>query len=248
MSTPGDFTISVDAIALQRAEEVARSVFRDWKWTEGGGHKHISTELKLGQVAMDVNREILPPLALALMFFGGELPNELIAKLRNRTQTRDTLFELWCLGMFGQRCKVEYEPRLSNGKVPDLCVHAGRKLYVECKSHHFMDSVYWSRFQKAASLIGQQVGGSPLQKKAWGQDLRVEVYPDMSPNSNDLLRLGETVQTEAIDEFVTPGRASPAQRSVRADVKKAISYQFSGSNSVFGFTVTANERFTNERP
>ncbi len=62
--------------------------------------------------------EVLPALVLAHRHFGRDLPSGLIQKLRNPPQVRDTFFELKCFGMFQDKHKIVYEPRLFN-KTPD---------------------------------------------------------------------------------------------------------------------------------
>jgi hypothetical protein len=127
---------------------------------------------------LDIKRDVVPPIALALRYFGDTLPASLIQKLRNRPQTQDALFELLCLGFFAEHNKVLYEPVLTDGKVPDLLVEpvGGPALYAECKSHRFLEASYWGAFTAVSSQLCDAFTGHPITDTVEREGLRLELY------------------------------------------------------------------------
>jgi hypothetical protein len=150
-----------------------------------------------GQRSTDFARELIPGLVYAHRFFGDSLPKGLREKLRNQPQTHDTLLELTCLGAFQTHHKVQYEPTLADGKVPDLMLSlpAGEAVYVECKSQRPMDSKDQRRFHKATGRIYQilDLKKSAFVKKAWAEGLRSELRLSQSPSHADLKELEQTL-------------------------------------------------------
>lgn len=164
------------------------SIFADWEWMPPGGHQYLSFRLGNGSRTFDVIRDVVPSLAFACHHFGTPLPDGVIKKLKNRTQTEDTLFELLCLGMLSTRSKVTYEPSIASRKVPDLLIQPldGPPVYVECKSHHMIESKYWRAFQTVSSQLCNELGDHPLVRTAWAKSMRTEVYLKGRPSEVEI--------------------------------------------------------------
>jgi hypothetical protein len=150
-----------------------------------------------GQRPADFAGELIPGLVYAHRFFGDSLPKGLKEKLRNQPQTHDTLLELTCLGAFQPHHKIQYEPALTDGKVPDLMLSlpAGPDVYVESKCQSLMDSKHQRLFLKASRRIHQILSrkSSAFVEKAWAEGLRSEVRLSQSPSEADLKKLEKTL-------------------------------------------------------
>jgi hypothetical protein len=150
-----------------------------------------------GQRPADFARELIPGLVYAHRFFGDSLPKGLKEKLRNQPQTHDTLLELICLGAFQPHHNIQYEPELTDGKVPDLMLSlpGGPDVYVESKCQSLMDSKHQRLFLKATARIHQILSrkSSAFVEKAWGEGLRSEVRLSQSPSEVDLRKLEQTL-------------------------------------------------------
>jgi len=183
--------VLVEQALLDRARERAVSIFPVWHWMPPGGTQYLSRELKGENPVLDVARDVVPSLAFAERHFGDPLPDALVKKLQNKSQTEDTLFELLCLGLLSARHKVVYEPQIGSGKVPDLLIEPvdGPPVYVECKSHHMLETKYWQAFQSISSRVCQTLGDEPLVKAAWADGLRTEVYLKGRPSDGEITSL-----------------------------------------------------------
>lgn len=144
-------------------------------------------------------KELIPAFLYAHRYFGDSLPIELRQKLRNQPQTHDTLFELICMGYLQQDHEVRYEPRLGDGKVPDLMLtlNCEQEVYVECKAQSVDLSKHMQLFSDAASEIHSALDTkrSKFVERSWDQGLRVEVRLSQSPSSADIRELQQTVDT-----------------------------------------------------
>jgi len=141
--------------------------------------------------------ELIQPILYAHRFFGDVLPTDLVQKLTNQTQTHDTLFELICLGRFQQYHNITYEPKLVDGKVPDLMLTLTQEqqVYVECKSQSVNVSKHTRLFQDASRQIHDVLSTkqSAFVENAWANGLRIEVRLSRSPASADIRALQETL-------------------------------------------------------
>lgn len=187
--------VRIETAELDRALVCAVELFRDWEWSPPGGRAYLAVPSRDGHTTLDVQRDVILPLALAGRHFKWSFPAGLEQKLRNHTQTIDTLFELVCLGLFSRRHSVTYEPQLESGKVPDLRVEldGGPQVYVECKSHHMMEAVYWDRFQRVSSRLCEAVYDLPVVKDAYAEGLRTEFHSDGRPSDFDIGTVREKV-------------------------------------------------------
>lgn len=160
---------------------------------------------------LDIKRDVVPPIAFALRYFGDTLPTQLIQKLRNRPQTQDTLFELLCLGFFAERNKVVYEPKLADGKVPDLLVEldGGPPLYVECKSHRFVEAPYWEAFMAVSSQLCEAFTAQPITKAGEEERLRLELNLKARPSSKEIEAVRKAIPMLALEQVRVEHPLSP---------------------------------------
>jgi hypothetical protein len=142
-------------------------------------------------------KELIPGLVCAHRFFGDSLPEGLKQKLRNPAQTHNTLLELMVLGAFQPPHKVQYEPTLADGKVPDLMLSlsAGPTVYIECKSQSLISSEHDRLFHKATDRIHRilDLQSSAFVKDAWAEGLRSEVRLSATPSDADLREFEQTL-------------------------------------------------------
>src|SRR6266404_7277008 len=181
--------IQIDQAAWECAYQEALSIFADCDIRPPGVNSHVSIKICGDHnVGLDIRRDIVPPLAFAQRYFGGTLPDVVIKKLRNWTQTQDTLFELLCLGVFSQRHKVTYEPKIISGKVLDLLVEPTNAppVYVECKSQHFSEAKYFHSFQEVSARISSLFDGLPVTTAAMTEGLRIEVSLNTRPSDREI--------------------------------------------------------------
>jgi len=207
--------VQVSQDLLERAYEKAISIFSDWDLTPPGVHSHLGIDLNCHKLVLDIKHEVVPPLAFALKYFGDGFPRSLIQKLRNKPQTTDTLFELVCLGFFAEHHKVIYEPKLPDGKVPDLRVEldGGPFIYVECKSHRYADAPYVEAFMDVSSqIICDAFTGQPITTAAEQEHSRMEVYLKARPSSREIEQFRKAIPALTMDRVrvecpVTPNIA-----------------------------------------
>lgn len=211
------FDIHVSQDLLDRAYEKAISIFSDWSLTPPGVHSHLSIERNRCKFVLDIKRDVVPPIAFALRYFGDSFPTALVQKLRNKPQTSDTLFELLCLGFFAERNKVVYEPKLADGKVPDLLIEleTGPSVYIECKSHSFLDTQYYEAFITVSSQVCNIFSNQPLTKAGVLEHLRMEVYLNSRPSSREIDLLRTAIPTITLDRVQAECRVTP-NISIRA--------------------------------
>ena len=81
---------------IDQALGSAVDIFSDYEQTVSSGLCAVVLRSAGGQRATDFARELIPGLVYAHRFFGDSLPKGLKEKLRNQSQTHDTLLELWC--------------------------------------------------------------------------------------------------------------------------------------------------------
>jgi len=181
------FDIQLSQALFDRAHERAMSIFSDWEWTPPEERRYLSIRRDDETLILDVVQDVVAPLAFAERYFGDTWPDSLIKKLRNRTQTVDTLFEMICLGEFSLRHKVVYEPKIESGKVPDLRIEPPESpaVYVECKSHHFTESKYCRTF-KAVTALCQAFAEERILKASWAEGLRTEIYLTGRPSDAEI--------------------------------------------------------------
>lgn len=201
--------LTQDAVASRAPQHTVRmgldscfAIFSDFEFAPDFS-RLIVRRHKL-QTSLHIARELAPALTYAHQYFGSTLPQDLIDKLRNKTQILDTLFELRCLGLFQLCHKVIYEPKLCGGKVPDLKVslNSSVDIYIECKSQHILDSEYQRIFEKFTSQCFAVVENSKAQKAAWEQDLRIEIHLKNTPQSDEIDLLRETVKAATVTDLV----------------------------------------------
>lgn len=180
------------------------SVFADFPKVFTGGFADVVLECGKRSTSVHIATQLAPALTVAHKHFGPVLPQSLIAKLRNRTQTLDTLFELTCMGIFKVCHSLSYEPVLADGKVPDLMISLRGlgDVYIECKSHGHTDSNYQRLFNKWTSLCVDAIANTPLQTLAWEKGLRVEVRISATPTLEDVAQLREHAATATVDQLV----------------------------------------------
>jgi hypothetical protein len=146
-------------------------------------------------------QELIPGFLCAHRFFGDSLPKELKRKLRNQGQTHDTLLELMVLGAFQPHHKVQYEPTLADGKVPDLMLSLsnGLAVFIECKSQRLMGSEHDRMFRKATDRIHRilDLQSSAFVRKAWAEGLRSEVRLSRTPSDADLREFERSLNKHA---------------------------------------------------
>jgi len=193
---------------IDKALASAVEIFSGFEQKFAPGFCHVLLRSASGQRPTSFALELIPGLVYAHRFFGDSLPKGLKEKLRNQAQTDDTLLELTCLGAFQPHHKVQYEPRLADGKVPDLMLSlsAGQVVYVECKSQSPMDSKHQRRFDKATGRIYQilDLKSSAFVKKAWAEGLRTEVRLSQSPSHADLRELEQILDEHAPRAGIPP--------------------------------------------
>jgi hypothetical protein len=193
---------------IDQALASAVEIFSDFEQKFAPGFCGVMLRAAGGQRPTDFALELIPGLVYAHRFFGDLLPKGLKEKLRNQPQTHDTLLELWCLGAFQPHHKVQYEPRLADGKVPDLMLSlsAGQAVYVECKFQRPTGTKDQRRFDKATGRIYQilDLKRSAFVKKAWTEGLRSEIRLSQSPSHADLKELEQTLDEHAPKAGIPP--------------------------------------------
>jgi hypothetical protein len=206
--------IQIGQDLLDRAYDKAVSIFSDSELTPPGIPSYLSIELNGGKLVLDIKRDVVPPIAFALRYFGDKFPELLVQKLRNKPQTTDTLFELLCLGLFANNHEVVYEPKLADGKVPDLMVEldGGPSVYVECKSHRLVDAPYLQAFMAISSQVCDAFTNQPITKDGQQAGLRLEVYLKARPSSGEIEEFRKAIpalrpESVQAESFVTPNIA-----------------------------------------
>jgi len=165
-------------------------IFADFEMVFTAGFSHVIIRRYQLQSTMHVSRDLAPALTFAHHHFGDMLPRDLISKLRNKTQTLDTLFELHCLGLLQVCHTVSYEPTLTDGKVPDLVIAVPGfcDVYVECKSQSMLDTEHQRILQKFTSLCFEAVEKTPAREEAWQSGLRTEIRISATPQRKEIDR------------------------------------------------------------
>lgn len=193
--------IQVSKELLDRAYEKAISIFSDWEFTPAGVNSYLNIEINHINHVLDIRRDVAPPIAFALRHFGDRLPKALIQKLRNKPQMPDTLFELLCLGFFANNHKVIYEPKLADGKVPDLLVvlDGGINIYVECKSHRVVDAPYFGTFMAVSSEVCEVFTNQPIARAGEQNGLRFEIYLKSRPSCGEIEEFKRAISSLTMD-------------------------------------------------
>lgn len=217
----------IENFELVRALDCAVEIFGDWEWNPPGKRDYLAVPNRGGHAVLDVQRDVILPLVLAGRHFGWSFPAGLQQKLRNPTQTVDTLFELLCLGLLNQRHLVSYEPQLESRKVPDLRVEldGGPQVYVECKSHHMRDAVYWSKFQSVSSRLCEAIFDLQVVQDAFAAGLRTEVHADGRPSECHIREFRQKTAATSVSQLcagveIVPGttvRSVPRKQRPRPD-------------------------------
>lgn len=158
--------------------------------------------------AMNVLDDLLPALVFAHCYFGENLPSCLIQKLLNKPQTEDTIFELKCLGIFLNKHKISYEPKLRSGKVPEFKISSigFPDVYIECKSQNQQDSVYLRKFNTVSSKLMNTLNGSAFLKNAWESGHRTEVFPSRYVHDLEIKELMRNLEKSKFLEFTSSGK------------------------------------------
>lgn len=156
------------------------------------------------QSTVSISDELAPALSFAHQYFGEILPEDLIHKLRNKTQTLDTLFELNCLGLFQLCHAVSYEPKLKDGKVPDMMVSLPDigDIFIECKSQGLNESEYQRVFQKFGTLCLEAVSNTQAQAAAWERGFRTEVRVAATPHLNEIEHVRDLMSSIQVDDLI----------------------------------------------
>lgn len=193
--------IQVSEELLERAYKKAVSIFSDWDFTQAGVNSYLNIEINRKRRVFDIRRDVAPPIAFALRHFGDSFPMPLIHKLRNKPQMPDTLFELLCLGIFASKHKVIYEPKLVDGKVPDLLVmlDGGMNIYVECKSHRFADAPYFETFMAVSSEVCEAFTNQLIAKAGEQNGLRFELYLKSRPSCGEIEEFKRAIPSLTVD-------------------------------------------------
>lgn len=157
---------------------------------------------------IDVLNDALPAIIYAHRHFGKVLPDDVISKFQNITQIEDTFFEFKCMGLFIGRHKVIYEPKLSDGKVPDfqICPEGFPDVYVECKSLNEQDSEYLKKFNKVGKSIIETIGKSNFVNQMWDRGYRVEILPAKYITKEEIDNLNKTLEKVDPLEFIKQER------------------------------------------
>jgi len=157
---------------------------------------------------MNVFDDLLPALIFAHCYFGKDLPASLIQKIINKKQLADTIFELKCMGMFLDKYKISYEPRLDTGKVPEfkISLDGSVDIYVECKSQHQEDSEYLKKYNRVANKIIDKLNKSIFIKNTWGNSHRTEVYPTRYIHDSEIDELVQKLDGFNFSDLVDPGK------------------------------------------
>lgn len=207
-----------DPAEIRRALDTSVSLFQSFEQTFVPGFCGVLLHPQGVQRPADFAMELIPGLVYAYRHFGQHLPEGLIRKLRNDSQTHDTLLELTCLGALESTHAMEYEPSLPGGTMPDLLVRlrSGRVVYIECKCQRLVGSTHHRLFTKATERIQRTLGfeRSAFVKTAWTKGLRIEVTLSQNPSAHDIRALETTIDhLEA-----SPGRAIATFGSISLDL------------------------------
>jgi len=143
------------------------------------GQALVSIKESKKHKALDLLDDILPGLIFANCHFGENLPSELVQKLSNIPQLVDTIFELKCMGMFLDKHRIVYEPKLATGEVPEfkIIIDGHPEIYVECKSQGLEDAIHIKKFNSVVNRIMRPLNDSAFLKKAWAKGYRTEIFP-----------------------------------------------------------------------
>jgi hypothetical protein len=157
---------------------------------------------------MSVLDDLLPGLIFAHRYFGKELPATLIQKIINKRQLTDTIFELRCMGMFLDKHKISYEPRLDSGKVPEfkISLDGAVDTYVECKSQNQWDSEHLKKYNRVVNKIMNKLNESVFIKNSWGNGYRTEVYPTRYIHDSEIDELIQKLDGFSFSDLVDLGK------------------------------------------
>ena len=193
---------------IDQALASAVEIFSGFEQKFAPGFCHVL--LRSGNVQRPTGfaKELIPGLVWAHRFFGDSLPEGLKQKLRNPAQTHNTLLELMVLGAFQPHHKVQYEPKLADGKVPDLMLSlsTGLRVYIECKSQRLMGSKHDRLCHKTTDRIRRilDLQSSAFVRNAWAEGLRSEVRLSQTPSDADLREFEQTLNTHTPSAGLPP--------------------------------------------
>ena len=158
--------------------------------------------------SMNLLDDLLPGLVFAHRYFGKELPQILIKKLLNKPQTEDTIFELKCMGMFLDKHKLSYEPKLGSGKVPEFKMMPENfpEVYVECKSQSQDESGHIKKYKTVVDKLMNRLNASAFIKDAWSNGYRTEVFPDRYIHDKEIEELLHKLGNCKFSDFFDPGK------------------------------------------
>jgi len=193
---------------LDQALASAAEIFSDFEQKFAPSFCNVLLQSGALQRPTSFAQELIPGLLCAHRFFGDSLPNGLKGKLKNQEQTHDTLLELMVLGVFQPCHKVQYEPTLADGKVPDLMLSlsTGLRVYIECKSQRLMGSKHDRLFHKTTDRIRRilDLQSSAFVRNAWAEGLRSEVRLSQTPSDADLREFEQTLNTHTPSAGLPP--------------------------------------------
>jgi hypothetical protein len=193
----------LEAKYLRDDLDTCLEIYSDFEMAFMGGLCDVIIRKNKKQTSINIPQDLAPAISAAKSHFGRdqELPLALINKLTNGPQISDTLFELHCLSFFENSLKfnVDYEPKLIDGKAPDLLITLsnGESIFVECKSEGRSGETN-RRFNVGGNLVLDALKGSKLQSNAWKNGMRVEIKLEEAPTSHDieaLKNLGKSSMT-----------------------------------------------------
>ncbi len=158
--------------------------------------------------SMNLLDDLLPGLVFAHRYFGKDLPPVLIKKLLNKPQTADTIFELKCMGMFLDKHKLSYEPKLGSGKVLEFKIIPKNfpEIYVECKSQNQDDSEHIKKYKTVINKLMNRLNASAFIKDAWSNGYRTEVFPDRYIHGAEINELLHKLSNCKFSDFFDPGK------------------------------------------
>lgn len=158
--------------------------------------------------AMNLLDDLLPGLIFAHRYFGKDLPALLIQKLLNKPQTADTIFELKCMGMFLDKHKLSYEPKLDSGKVPEFKIILDNfpEIYVECKSQNQEDSKHIKKYKTVADRLMNRLNESTFIKDTWSNGYRTEVFPSRYIHDAEIEELVHKLDRFKFSDLTDPGK------------------------------------------
>jgi hypothetical protein len=106
------------------------------------------------------------------------------------------------MAIIGQHHKIDYEPTLLGGKVPDFRIRSKIEVFVECKAQRFMEADAHQTFQKFGSELLSSIEKVNVVTAAWQSNFRTEVRLSRTPNSKQIQELSNILSVATLEQLI----------------------------------------------